>query len=201
MNGPGVEIVSKHPVFTEGKQMTGCCLRVNISLLYRFSNLRTFLLICYSDIQKTVKQEDDIQAILKCISFCYKTNSFTVARYQITYKVKWVCASCSLDLQFRSFLVIPVLQDGVMYKPGATFFDGNLEKTLVCCSGSNIKKGNREDIKELSFCHKLKFLNSYIFTTCRFKILKFKTQIIYCNRILIMKYRRSTKVGCNDIVI
>ncbi|XP_023338533.1 uncharacterized protein LOC111709154 isoform X2 [Eurytemora carolleeae] len=52
MNGPGVEIVSKHPVFTEGKQMTGCCLR-----------------------------------------------------------------------------------DGVMYKPGATFFDGNLEKTLVCCSG------------------------------------------------------------------
>ena len=166
MNGPGVEIVSKHPVFTEGKQMTGCCLRVNISLLYRISNLRTFLLICYSDIQITVKQEDDIQAILKCISFCYKTNSFTVARYQ-----------------FRSFLVIPVLQDGVMYKPGATFFDGNLEKTLVCCSGSNIKKGNREDIKELSFCHKLKFLNYYIFATCRFKLLKFKTQIIYCKRI------------------
>jgi len=49
---PGVQIVSKQPVFTEGKQMSGCCLR-----------------------------------------------------------------------------------DGVMYKPGATFFDQNLDKTLVCCSG------------------------------------------------------------------
>merc|ERR1712223_1107871 len=28
--GTGVEIVSKHPVFTEGKQMTGCCLRDGI---------------------------------------------------------------------------------------------------------------------------------------------------------------------------
>ena len=26
-NGVGVEIVSKHPVFTEGKQMSGCCLK------------------------------------------------------------------------------------------------------------------------------------------------------------------------------
>ena len=27
MDGSGVEIVSKHPVFTEGKQMSGCCLK------------------------------------------------------------------------------------------------------------------------------------------------------------------------------
>lgn len=52
-NGVGVEIVSKHPVFTEGKQMSGCCLR-----------------------------------------------------------------------------------DGIMYKPGASFYDATMDKTLVCCSGS-----------------------------------------------------------------
>jgi len=51
--GPGVEIVSKHPVFTEGKQMSGCCLR-----------------------------------------------------------------------------------DGIMYKPGASFYDAETDKTLVCCSGT-----------------------------------------------------------------
>jgi hypothetical protein len=26
-------------------------------------------------------------------------------------------------------------KDGLMYKPGATFYDPILEKTLVCCSG------------------------------------------------------------------
>ena len=52
-NGVGVEIVSKHPVFTEGKQMSGCCLK-----------------------------------------------------------------------------------DGIMYKPGATFYDAATDTTLVCCSGS-----------------------------------------------------------------
>jgi len=52
-NGVGVEIVSKHPVFTEGKQMSGCCLK-----------------------------------------------------------------------------------DGIMYKPGAYFYDPQTDKTLVCCSGS-----------------------------------------------------------------
>ena len=30
-NGVGVEIVSKHPVFTEGKQMSGCCLRNKVT--------------------------------------------------------------------------------------------------------------------------------------------------------------------------
>ena len=53
---PGVEIVSKHPVFTEGKQMSGCCLR-----------------------------------------------------------------------------------DGVMYKPGATFYDAETDSTLVCCSGEILR--------------------------------------------------------------
>jgi len=52
-NGVGVEIVSKHPVFTEGKQMSGCCLK-----------------------------------------------------------------------------------DGIMYKPGASFYDAATDTTLVCCSGS-----------------------------------------------------------------
>lgn len=52
-NGVGVEIVSKHPVFTEGKQMSGCCLK-----------------------------------------------------------------------------------DGIMYKPGASFYDATTDTTLVCCSGS-----------------------------------------------------------------
>lgn len=52
-SGVGVEIVSKHPVFTEGKQMSGCCLR-----------------------------------------------------------------------------------DGIMYKPGASFYDSDTDKTLVCCSGN-----------------------------------------------------------------
>jgi len=52
-SGVGVEIVSKHPVFTEGKQMSGCCLR-----------------------------------------------------------------------------------DGIMYKPGASFYDPDTDKTLVCCSGT-----------------------------------------------------------------
>jgi len=52
-SGVGVEIVSKHPVFTEGKQMSGCCLK-----------------------------------------------------------------------------------DGIMYKPGASFYDAATDTTLVCCSGS-----------------------------------------------------------------
>lgn len=35
--------------------------------------------------------------------------------------------SLKMILQFR---------DGIMYKPGASFYDAETDKTLVCCSGT-----------------------------------------------------------------
>ena len=53
-------------------------------------------------------------------------------------------------------------------------------------------------VKELSLCPKLKFSNPYIFTTGRRRPLIFQT---YINRILSLKYLRSTTLGCKDIRI
>jgi hypothetical protein len=32
-------------------------------------------------------------------------------------------------------MTIACIEDGLMYKPGATFYDPIMQKTLVCCSG------------------------------------------------------------------
>ena len=75
-----MEIVSKHPVFTEGKQMSGCCLRCQVT---------------------------------DCIMSCYG----------------WLP---------RRHVMLPnnLSRNGIMYKPGASFYDEAEDKTLVCCSGN-----------------------------------------------------------------
>ena len=53
--------------------------------------------------------------------------------------------------------------------------------------------------KELSFCHKLKFFNPYIFKTWWCKPLIFLTLTIWSTRIHSLKYQRSTSSDCKDI--
>ena len=53
--------------------------------------------------------------------------------------------------------------------------------------------------KELSFCHKLKFPNPYIYGTWCCRLLIFQTKIIWCNRIHSLKYLRSTTLDFRDI--
>ena len=58
-----------------------------------------------------------------------------------------------------------------------------------------------EQVKELSFCHKLKFSNPYIYGTWCCRLLIFQTKIIWCNRIHSLKYIRYTTLGCRNIGI
>ena len=55
--------------------------------------------------------------------------------------------------------------------------------------------------KEWFLRHKLKFSNSYIFTTWWCKPLIFQTWIIWSNRIQSLKYLRSKTLSCKDIEI
>ena len=55
--------------------------------------------------------------------------------------------------------------------------------------------------KELSLCHKLKYSNPYIYWTWCCRLLIFQTKIIWCNKVHILKYLRSTTMGCRDIGI
>ena len=56
-------------------------------------------------------------------------------------------------------------------------------------------------IKELGLWNKIKYLNLNIFRTRCFKPLIFQTQIIWSNRMLSLKYLRSTTFGSKAIVI
>ena len=58
-----------------------------------------------------------------------------------------------------------------------------------------------KQVKELSFCHKLKFSNPYIYGTWCCRLLIFQTKIIWCNKIRSLKYLRSTTLGCRHIEI
>ena len=55
--------------------------------------------------------------------------------------------------------------------------------------------------KEMSFCNKLKFSNSYIFANWWCKPLIFQTYIIWSNHIHSLKYTMSTTFGWKDIAI
>ena len=84
-----MEIVSKHPVFTEGKQMSGCCLRCQVTTSPE-------IFPCKNNI-----------CILLLFMSCHV-----------------VMSPCTLS------------RNGIMYKPGASFYDEAEDKTLVCCSGN-----------------------------------------------------------------
>ena len=62
------------------------------------------------------------------------------------------------------------------------------------------KKLWKSMLKEMSFCHKLKFSNpySYIYETWWCKALIFQTLIIWSYRIHSLKYKRSMTLGCKD---
>ena len=49
-------------------------------------------------------------------------------------------------------------------------------------------------LKEVSFCHKLKFSNPYIFATCWCKPLIFQTWTILSNIVYSLKYQRSKNI-------
>ena len=51
------------------------------------------------------------------------------------------------------------------------------------------------DVKELSLCNNLKYLNPYIFATGWFEALMFQNKIIQCKRINSLKKLRSTTLG------
>ena len=57
------------------------------------------------------------------------------------------------------------------------------------------------DVKELSLCNNLKYLNPYIFATGWFEALMFQNKIIQCKRINSLKKLRSTTLGTKDIGI
>jgi len=59
-----------------------------------------------------------------------------------------------------------------------------------------VKNGN-----DVSLCHKLKFLNSFIFTTWRGKPWISQTWIIWCSGSHNLNYLRSTTSSCKDIEI
>ena len=55
--------------------------------------------------------------------------------------------------------------------------------------------------KKMSFCHKLKFSNPYIFETWLCKASIFPTLIIWSYRVHTLKYQRFITLGCKDIGI
>ena len=63
----------------------------------------------YSETRRTVKKEDDIKAIVRCVWWCYKATSFTCILF--THSLRKIglftlhicCVSCSLDY-LKSYL-------------------------------------------------------------------------------------------------
>ena len=55
--------------------------------------------------------------------------------------------------------------------------------------------------KELTFSHKLKFYNPYIFAAWWCTLLIYDTETIWFNRIHSLKYQRPATLGCRDIGI
>ena len=68
----------------------------------------------------------------------------------------------------------------------------NKEKMLTAKFQNNLSLVS--DTKELSFSHKLKFSNCYIFVNRRCKPLIFQTKTIHS-----LKYQRSSTLGCKGI--
>ena len=83
--------------------------------------------------------------------------------------------------------------------------DSCLNNFSVILSWKHLRKQTsqtfEENKKKLSFGHKLKFSNWYIFVNWRCKPLIFQTKTIWSYRIHSLKYQRSFTLGCKDIGI
>ena len=90
------------------------------------------------------------------------------------------------------------------------YFNLNLIQNLLYCNirplnshnfHNQDKQGTQKTKKELSLCHKLRFLNPYIFRTQCHRPQIFQTMNCVSSSDLCLKYQRFTPLGCQDISI